>query len=128
MALFTLETLVLSSFSTLCGGRKVELCLGASAEGYPTPENVISMRPSVNQVFASQGPAPRQKPAVADLQVDVRVGGAGRSLSAGWSRTFAAAPAAARPAVNALAALNPGSNPRTGLQPVTRTMGTSGTR
>jgi hypothetical protein len=128
MNLFTLETLVLSPFAALRGGRTNELCLGTSAEGYPTPEIVISMRHSANQVSEPQGSTPGQKPAVADQQVDAWVGGAGRSLSAGWSRSVAAGSAAARPTDKALPALSGRSNPLAGFNPATRRTATCGIR
>ncbi len=128
MAFNTLETLVLGSLATLRGGRSVELCLGTSAKGNPTAEIVISMRHSANQVSEPQGSTPGQKPAVADRQADAWVGGAGRSLSAGCSRSVAAGSSAARPTDKALPALSGRSNPLAGFNPATRRTATCGIR
>jgi hypothetical protein len=128
MAIFTLDTLVLSPFAALRGGRTNELCLGTSAEGYPTPEIVISMRHSAIPVSDPKGPASWQQPAVADQQVNARVGGAGRSLSAGCSRPVSAGSPAARSAANASTALAERSKPLAWFKPATARTATCGIR
>ena len=128
MAFNTLETLVLNTFATLRGGRSVELCLGTSAAGYPTPEIVTSMRHPANSVSKPHGPTQWQTPAVADRQADARVGGAGRSLCAGNLRCVAAGTSAVRPTASALPALSEESSPRAGCKPVSGAIATDGTR